>query len=52
MKSRESKTIVLPFSINHVQMTDTSWAHEESRSYDLVLGLYPTKKIIPLQITY
>ena len=52
MKSGESKTVVLPFSINHVQMTDTSWAHAESRSYDLVLGLYPTKKIIPLQITY
>jgi hypothetical protein len=52
MKSGESKTVVLPFLINHVQMTDTSWVHAESRSYDLVLGLYPTKKIIPLQITY
>lgn len=52
IKSGESKTVVLPFSINHVQMTDTSWAHAEGRSYDLVLELYPTKKIIPLQITY
>ena len=49
LDSKQTKTLLLPFSINSVQFSSLkTWSHCKTMQYELVLSLYPIKNTIKL----